>query len=451
MHSRLMNVVMIALLALAALELGYTLVTRKAVHSFRDTVSSISLGIGQQALNVYLAASFLAVYALVHAKFAVAHLTPGVWWHWAVVVFACDFAYYCGHRTAHTVNLFIAGHIVHHQAEDFNLLSSLRQSWTAWIQMFPFFLPLAAIGVPLEMFVYGQMGIMLFQYLSHTGALDLRLGVLDRVFITPRNHRVHHGATHPYWGANCGGMFVIWDRVFGSFVEEDPRYPLRTGAGIKHNFYDPFEANLEYYRRIWFVSARRRGLREKLRIWFQSPKVLSAELTRLGYRERRIPRDVNRAPIAPREKAWIVAALVVTLALFGVHRAAYERFPAALNAATGIGVFGALWLLGAMLSGAFRARLPAPPQLAFAGLPSTVDSATSAPGTYSESRTSPTPPARTSDGGAENPEAPSSLLRAEAPCAPGRETPRTPCTERSESPSPGSGRSSSLRGAEHEA
>lgn len=197
MHSQLMNVIMPVLFAAAALETVLALRARRGVHSFRDTISSISLGIGQQAFNVYVAAGFLAVYVAAHRSLAPWHLSPRVWWHWVLVVVGCDLAYYVAHRSAHTVNLFVAGHVVHHQAEDFHLLSSLRQSWTAWMLMFPFFLPLSVLGVPLEMFVYGQAGIMVFQFLSHIGAVRPRLGVLDRVFVTPRNHRIHHGAVRP--------------------------------------------------------------------------------------------------------------------------------------------------------------------------------------------------------------------------------------------------------------
>lgn len=384
MHSQLMNIVMVALLVIALLELVYALLERKPVHSFRDTISSVSLGIGQQAINVYLAGGFLAAYAWIHGSVSLARADMAVWWHWVIVVFACDLAYYTGHRSAHSINLFVAAHVVHHHAEDFNLLSSLRQSWTAWILIAPFFLPLAFFGVPLEMFVYGQLGIMCFQFLSHTGVFRMRLGILDRIFITPRNHRVHHGSHPPYWGANCGGMFVLWDRVFGTYVEEQPDLPVRIGSGLELDFYDPFEANLDYYRRICFVSKHRRGLLEKIRIWFQSPQVLSEDLARFGYAARSRPRDVNRAPLSRREGLLIILGLATSVAVFAAHRALFEAQPPVVNLATGLGVMLSLWLLGRLLRGALP--VGATPEVA-----PDLAAATSAPGRGSETRRSAMP------------------------------------------------------------
>jgi sterol desaturase/sphingolipid hydroxylase (fatty acid hydroxylase superfamily) len=431
MHTRLLNFVMIVLLALATLELVYSLVAKKGAHTFRDTVSSISLGVGQQALNVFVAATFLSMYAAVHATVAIGHGDPAVWWHWVLLIFACDFCYYVGHRAAHNVNLFVAGHIVHHQAEDFNLLSSLRQSWTAWMLMGPFFLPLAVVGVPLEMFVKGQVGIMLFQFLSHTGVTRIRLGILDRLLITPKNHRIHHGDRAPYWGANCGGMFVIWDRILGTYVEEDPNVPLLAGSGIELNFHDPFQANLEYYRRIWFVSARRRGIWQRFRIWFQTQQTLADELERLGYVELRPAQAVNRAPLERKEKVAIGLVLVGVIGVFAAHRALFEGRPLLVNLATGALVFAGLWLLGALLSGSFK------------GAPTPAASATSAPGTHSGSRTSPTPRAHTSVAGKRTPERPIPPPREAALGGPERDGRRTPYRARSESPLPVSGRSTS--------
>lgn len=443
MHARILNVVMIALLAMALAELAYSFASKKLVHSFRDTVSSITLGVGQQALNVFLSAQFLLLYAVVQSKVGLLPVDPGVWWHWVILVFACDLCYYLGHRSAHNVNLFVGGHVVHHQAEDFNLLSSLRQSWTAWVLMTPFFLPLAIAGVPVAMFVQGQVGIMIFQFISHSGTFRRKLGVLDRIFITPTNHRIHHGDRHPYWGANCGGMFVIWDRLFGTYVEEDPAIEVKCGSGLFFNFYDPFESNVEYFRRIWFVARHRRGA-GKLTIWFQSPQVLDAELDRFGYDRARLNRQVNRRPLARAEKLATTAALVVLLLLFGAHRAAYGKLPVGVSVLLGVVVFGGIWLIGALLSGSFDRffnALPsavAPPRPAISTTP---DAATSAPGTPPGNRTSATPPAHTDDVAERTPDSPSRPRRGAVPHDPARGGPRTPSIARSESHSAKSRRS----------
>jgi len=348
-RSILMNGTMALLALFAAAELAYALVFRRSVHTFRDTFSSLGLGIGQQAINIYLSATFLGVFTLVHDRYALAQGDMATWWHWLLFIPACDLSYYVAHRAMHTVNFWVAAHIVHHQAEDFNHLSAMRQSWTAWIVNFPFFLWLA-LFVPLEMFVVGQLGIMFLQFLSHNGVYRGKLGVLDRIFVTPANHRVHHGINGPYLGANCGGMFVLWDRVFGTYVEEDPDIPIEMGAGLAVPFYDPFEANLDYYRRLWFVSARRRGLLAKLQIWLQRPEVLFAELERLDYDRHHPPREVERGPLSPRDKALAGGLLVASVVALAWHRGRFAEHALWVQLVSGVVVIAAVGGLGRVLS-----------------------------------------------------------------------------------------------------
>ncbi len=450
LHARLLSIVVPGLLLLAVLELVYALLSKRGVHSFRDTVSSVALGIGQQTINVYLTAAFLAVFALAHERFAIFHADRHAVWQWVVLIFAADLCYYCGHRTAHTVNLFVGSHIVHHHAEDFNLLSALRQSWTAWALMFPFFLPLAVVGYPLDMLVYAQLGIMIFQFLSHTGARRFELGLLDRIFITPKNHRVHHGYGRRYGRANCGGMFVIWDRIFGTYVEEDAANPLKIGAGISFNFYDPFAANFDYFRRLAFVSRRRSGLASKISIWFSSPLELRQELDRLGYVAAPSNRGVLRAPMSGSERALVASVLVATLALFVAHRLLYGRVSIGMSLLLGGAAMCAIWLLGRLLSADASKSGGASARGSGGAGPSTEDlpvshsvqrEATSLPETGSRIRTSTTPRAHRAAVSGKNPKGPSAPSRRAAPRLPELETRRTPCKGRSGSPSPRSGRS----------
>ena len=350
MREQLMTA-MIGLLAFLAIgELIYALALKKQVHTYRDTLSSIALGIGQQAINIYLAASFLGVWDWIHVNYGVVAADMGTWWHWVPFILACDLSYYCAHRAGHTVNFWVAAHVVHHHAKDFNYLSSFRQSWVAWGVNFPFFLPLA-LFVPLKMFVFGQLGIMFLQFLSHNGVYRGRLGVLDRIFVTPANHRVHHGLNQPYLNANCGGMFVIWDRVFGTYVEEDPSIPIELGTSFELNFHDPFEANLDYYRRLVFATRHRRGWRNKLALWFESPAVLLAELDALNYDA--VPRQqLHLEALAMHDKLYAGAATVVLIGVFAFHRIGFAGNSNAMRLATGVGVMLVMAVIGRQISAA---------------------------------------------------------------------------------------------------
>jgi len=344
-----MNGLMVLLVAIAAIEVAFALLTRRGVHTFRDTLSSVANGVGQQAITIFLGASFLGAYAWV-ADHAPLRADPSVWWQWPLLLLGIDLCYYVGHRTMHRVNFFVAGHVVHHQALDFNHVSALRQGWTAWIVVFPFFLPLAVLGVPVEMFVIGQTGIMFLQFFAHNGTFQGRLGFLEGIFQTPANHHVHHGVNAPYRNQNYGGMFVIWDRVFGTYVPKDPAVPIVMGSGMDVNFHDPFEANWDYYRRIVFVMKRRPTLWGKIAIWFQSPRVLIDEARAHRYGEVLGTEPLVVGPLPGRDRALAVAALVGAVVLLYVHRLAFDANPLVVRVATGAAVLGMLWLVGRLLT-----------------------------------------------------------------------------------------------------
>jgi sterol desaturase/sphingolipid hydroxylase (fatty acid hydroxylase superfamily) len=348
-RNTLMNGMMGVLVLCALGELAWAFFFRQKVHDFRDSLSSLALGIGQQAINVYLSSGFLAVYMAIHANVAPVSLDMRVWWHWLIFVPLCDLAYYVAHRTMHSVNFWLAAHIVHHQAEDYNHISAMRQSWTAWIVNFPFFLPLA-LFVPLEFFIVGQLGIMFFQFMSHNGVFDRKLGVLDRIFVTPANHRVHHGINGPYLGANCGGMLVLWDRVFGTYVEEDPEIPIQMGSGLDVDIYDPFEANLDYYRRIVFVMNQREGGWNKLKLWFQTPETLFAELDEQAYQARYRPAQPNRGALTSGQKGLLFLGLVGLVVLLALHRGLFASSPFFVNVLTGVSVMMGIWFFARALT-----------------------------------------------------------------------------------------------------
>ncbi len=350
MREQLMNGLMVLLVAVALIEVVYAWARRREVHTLRDSLSSVSLGIGQQAINIYVGASLLAFYMLVRDSVGLLPVDPGTWWHWVLLILAIDLCYYTGHRAMHRINFFVAGHVVHHQALDFNHVSALRQGWTAWIVVYPFFLPLAVLGVPAEMFILGQTGIMFLQFFAHNGTFRGRLGVLEGVLQTPSNHRVHHGVNAPYLNQNYGGMFVIWDRVFGTYVPEDSAIPVRLGAGIPSNFHDPFEANLDYYRRILFVMRRRDTLWGKLSIWWQSPRVLIDASRAYRYDEVARPEALVRGPLSRRDQVFAAAILFGSVVLLFAHRLGYEANAPLARVATGAAVLAAVWVAGRLLT-----------------------------------------------------------------------------------------------------
>src|SRR5262249_20160569 len=138
-------------------------------------------------------------------------------WVWLAALIAYDFFYYWLHRFNHEVNLLWASHVVHHSSEEFNLTTALRQPATGVLFNWIFYLPLAVLGVPVAMFLIIGAIDLLYQFWIHTIEVG-SLGWFDRVFASPSNHRVHHGQSAYCIDKNYGGILIIWDRLFGSFV-----------------------------------------------------------------------------------------------------------------------------------------------------------------------------------------------------------------------------------------
>jgi sterol desaturase/sphingolipid hydroxylase (fatty acid hydroxylase superfamily) len=202
-------------------------------YEARDSAASLAMGLG----NVIIAGVVkLAMFALWTALYALAPVQlPNVWWTWVLLFFAEDLCYYAFHRTSHEVRLFWAAHVNHHSSQTYNLSTALRQSWTTPLTGIPFWLPLPLLGFAPWMILTQQAISLLYQYWLHTESID-RLGWLEWIFNTPSHHRVHHGANAQYLDRNHGGILVIWDRLFGTFVPETTpvRYGLTTNLASKN-------------------------------------------------------------------------------------------------------------------------------------------------------------------------------------------------------------------------
>lgn len=191
----------------------------------KDSFTSIAMGIGSVLINLVTATIVYTEYTFV-SKFALFKIEP-VWWSWIVLLFAEDFCYYWFHRIGHESRFFWASHVVHHSSESYNLSTAVRQTWTGTMINSAFWFPLILLGFPPVM-VIAQQGIsLIYQFFIHTEQVKT-LGFLELFMNTPSHHRVHHGSDLKYLDRNYAGIFIIWDKAFGSFQpeEEVPTYGL---------------------------------------------------------------------------------------------------------------------------------------------------------------------------------------------------------------------------------
>ncbi|WKB53563.1 sterol desaturase family protein [Eleftheria terrae] len=161
---------------------------------------------------------------------------------WLFTVLAWDLGFYCLHRVHHKIGWMWAIHVVHHQGEHFNLSLGIRNSWYSSLASIPFFLPLAVLGVPTEVFMVVSSVHYSIQFYNHNGWVG-RCGWLEQVLVTPSHHRVHHGANPEYIDKNFGGTFLWWDRLFGTFQPALPEVPIVYGTPGLPASHNPFWAS----------------------------------------------------------------------------------------------------------------------------------------------------------------------------------------------------------------
>ncbi|HEY1101257.1 MAG TPA: sterol desaturase family protein, partial [Myxococcota bacterium] len=190
----------------------------REVFRHHDVLTDLSLGTLQVIFTVVAAVLVSGLYLWL-LQFRLFDLDPTSWWVVLFAFVAVDFLYYWFHRASHRSMIFWATHAPHHSSEDYNLAVALRQGPVQPLASQLFYLPLALLGVPFPLFVTMKSINLIYQFWIHTELVD-RIGVLERVLNTPSHHRVHHGANGSYIDKNHGGILIIWDRMFGTFVPE---------------------------------------------------------------------------------------------------------------------------------------------------------------------------------------------------------------------------------------
>lgn len=264
----LMTVILFAIplfFLLIGIELVVDYKRKTGYYRTNDAITSLSAGVLSRVVAIGHQLIPFTVYIVVFDAVALFTLSES-WWVWVLAFIAYDFFYYWNHRMGHEMSVLWAAHVVHHSSEDYNLTTALRQTSGAlfsWI----FYLPLAFVGFPPEMIITVGALNLVYQFWVHTQHIGT-LGWMEYVFVTPSNHRVHHAQNRVYIDKNYGGVFILWDRLFGTFIpeldEEPPVYGIR---GALKSF-NPIWANLQIYRQLAKDSYYTHSWKDKFRVWF---------------------------------------------------------------------------------------------------------------------------------------------------------------------------------------
>lgn len=245
-------------------------IAKRDLYHLDDSIASLSCGATQQAIDALARLVGLSSYLFIYAHFRLNTLPEHAWPVWLLAFVGHDLLYYVFHRASHRVNLIWGSHVPHHQSEEFNLTTALRQGGVEAIFAEVFYVPVALLGVPPLPFYAALQLTAIYQFWVHTRLIG-RLGPLEQVLVTPSHHRVHHGKNPRYIDKNYGAILILWDRLFGTFQQEDPGDEVVYGTVHTFQSRNPIWANLEHWQHVAKQAWQTPRWLDKLRVWIKPP------------------------------------------------------------------------------------------------------------------------------------------------------------------------------------
>ena len=231
------------------LELAYGKFTNNNTYRLNDTISSLFMGSLRGTSGILKIGFSGYIYYQIETHFALWRMDSDLGVTWIFAFIAYDFFYYWFHRISHERQIFWASHVAHHQSEEYNLSTALRQTGTGFFISWIFYIPLFLVGVPSYVMVSVGTINLIYQFWVHSRHIP-KLGWYELFFVTPSNHRVHHAQNDIYIDKNYGGVFIIWDRLFSTFQEEQDDEECIYGIRGPIKTFDPVKANIHIYQKI---------------------------------------------------------------------------------------------------------------------------------------------------------------------------------------------------------
>eukprot|EP01102_Stenamoeba_stenopodia_P016573 TRINITY_DN5806_c0_g1_i1.p1 TRINITY_DN5806_c0_g1~~TRINITY_DN5806_c0_g1_i1.p1 ORF type:complete len:444 (+),score=106.90 TRINITY_DN5806_c0_g1_i1:35-1333(+) len=346
------------LLAVIVGDILYCYRAKNGFYRFNDTINSMSMGLISRLLGVYVKSLLTLPYYYIYEHFRITSLdfVPETWWQTALLFLAIDLAYYFAHRVAHKVNVLWGGHKVHHSSEDYNFSTAVRQNAFEDLSSFMFFLPVAFFFNFRTFRFYFDINL-LWQFWVHTKHMTKGPKWFELIFVTPSHHRVHHASNPVYIDANFGGFLIIWDRIFGTFIEEKDDVEPVYGITDVIDYWNPVYGTVSHF--IYVFNRVRRfpkeGIIAKLKVIFYGPGYSPKMNAYYPVRDVSADTFVKYDPyVSPKLKPYIfvqfVASLVGSTAFFFTYPVPQLK----LLPFTAIFLFG-LASHGKMMEGAERA------------------------------------------------------------------------------------------------
>tara|TARA_B100001059_G_scaffold233831_1_gene274816 strand:+ start:795 stop:2048 length:1254 start_codon:yes stop_codon:yes gene_type:complete len=239
----------------------------KNTYRLNDTVTSITIGMISRFPTMLNLGVQSVIFVYISTNLNLELLSVKNPFTWIIAFLLYDLSYYWMHRMHHEIKILWATHSVHHHGEDFNLATALRQTSTGWLWKWIFYMPMILLGVPVEVFIAVAGVNLVYQFWVHTEHIG-HLGWMEKVFITPMNHGIHHAKNKEYIDANYGGVFIIWDRMFGTYTAQRPDLKPVYGTATPLNSWNPLWANFQVFSIMIKDTLKTKSWRNKVKVWF---------------------------------------------------------------------------------------------------------------------------------------------------------------------------------------
>ncbi|KAG7212852.1 hypothetical protein KM043_002206 [Ampulex compressa] len=319
--------------------------SKKKSFRLNDQMTSLSHWFFQESGRLFFRGAEYYAYIAIYEKYRWCDLPWNSSWTWYITAIGVDFCYYWVHRSNHEVHFLWAHHQVHHSSEEFNLAVGLRQSILQHWCNFAFYLPLALFIPPSHFIAHNQFNLI-YQLWIHTTVID-DLGPLELIFNTPKHHRVHHGCNLYCLDKNYGGVLIIWDKLFGTYMKEKKDIEIIYGLVVSPQSFNPLYLQVFYARDMICKSLRMKTIVDKLAVFWKGPSWFPGG-PRLGLDEFKI-NVTSRIKYDTRVTAWQNIYVILHFCIvFYNHLQLYDDTKELRTLATGFTIMNNLFALTAI-------------------------------------------------------------------------------------------------------
>ncbi len=275
-----------------------------------NSIANISIGIAERLLDVFVTGLFFFVYDYLQKKWGILTIKPGVFL-WILLLICTDFMWYWYHRLAHEINVFWAVHVVHHQSEDFNYTVSARITVLQAFVRTGFWCVLPLLGFPAFMITSVLLVHGLYPFFIHTRMIG-SLGILEYLFVTPSHHRVHHACNEKYLDKNYGDVFIIWDKLFGTFAKEEKEEVIVYGLTTPLKSYSFLWQHFHFLAELFIAARSVIGIKNKIKVLFGRPAAVPSYARAIA--ERKFGIEAKRDVVNQLLNRYVIGQILFTLA-----------------------------------------------------------------------------------------------------------------------------------------